>query len=304
LESAEAKVKATEEGAKKSAQDLKNLQSDHAKLQEIYQGKVKEVDDMINELRRSEQSVSSLKEELSNATSSLEECQINAKSQTAILESKLEAVTMDYSGVLKILEDSEKAHADMKASLEVQLQQKEEHLSKKLIELEELKQTIGEMKADLSKSDAKIQQLQVQTDEILTEKIELENKIKMSEDGKSRLLERCLAGETESERLQETINELRRKLDDSISALQELGRENQSWQMENAKAQGRKWADDAIVTSCLSCNKEFTLTVRKHHCRHCGQIFCNECSSRSASMPSCKKPARVCDSCFDELTMK
>ena len=31
--------------------------------------------------------------------------------------------------------------------------------------------------------------------------------------------------------------------------------------MENAKLQGRKWADDSEVDECLSCHKGFNLTV-------------------------------------------
>ena len=71
--------------------------------------------------------------------------------------------------------------------------------------------------------------------------------------------------------------------------------------MENAKLQGRKWADDSEVGDCHGCQRDFTLTVRKHHCRNCGQIFCNECSSKSASVGNSRKPLRVCESCFKEL---
>lgn len=44
----------------------------------------------------------------------------------------------------------------------------------------------------------------------------------------------------------------------------------------------------------------FSLNVQ-HHCRHCGNIFCAECSSRNALTPSSKKPVRVCETCFEEL---
>ncbi|KAG0412719.1 hypothetical protein HPB47_010110 [Ixodes persulcatus] len=73
-------------------------------------------------------------------------------------------------------------------------------------------------------------------------------------------------------------------------------------QMDNAKYQGRKWADDSQVAHCTGCQKQFTVTIRKHHCRNCGNIFCNECSARSATIPSSKKPVRVCDGCFAEVT--
>lgn len=128
--------------------------------------------------------------------------------------------------------------------------------------------------------------------------------VRSAEDEKAILLEKCLSSESEIEQLALKINGMQRKLDDSYAALQELGRENQSLQMESAKLQGRKWADDSVVTTCPTCSKEFSLTLRKHHCRHCGQIFCSDCSSRTAAVPSCKKPARVCDPCYQELLTK
>ena len=42
---------------------------------------------------------------------------------------------------------------------------------------------------------------------------------------------RCLASETECDKLRERANELRRKVDDTQAALLELGRENQSLQV-------------------------------------------------------------------------
>lgn len=45
------------------------------------------------------------------------------------------------------------------------------------------------------------------------------------------LCHRCVKGEGEIEKLQSKVVELRRKLDDTTAAMQELGRENQSLQV-------------------------------------------------------------------------
>ena len=37
------------------------------------------------------------------------------------------------------------------------------------------------------------------------------------------------------------------------------------------------WVDSSSVADCRACGKEFGLLRRKHHCRRCGQIFCDEC---------------------------
>ncbi len=44
---------------------------------------------------------------------------------------------------------------------------------------------------------------------------------------------RCVKGEGEIEKLQTKVVELRRKLDDTTAAMQELGRENQSLQVSH-----------------------------------------------------------------------
>lgn len=39
-----------------------------------------------------------------------------------------------------------------------------------------------------------------------------------------------------------------------------------------------QWEQDEKVTNCKLCVKDFNVARRKHHCRRCGGIFCNECS--------------------------
>nr|AVV26981.1 GTP-binding protein Rheb isoform 1 [Entosiphon sulcatum] len=55
--------------------------------------------------------------------------------------------------------------------------------------------------------------------------------------------------------------------------------------------------------SCEACNKSFTLLVRPHHCRHCGGVFCDECTSSRCTIPKFEytTPVRVCPGCFDYL---
>lgn len=43
---------------------------------------------------------------------------------------------------------------------------------------------------------------------------------------------------------------------------------------------------------------------RRHHCRHCGGIFCDSCSTRKVLLPvqfNCSEIKRVCDPCFNQL---
>ncbi|XP_074867816.1 FYVE, RhoGEF and PH domain-containing protein 6 [Carettochelys insculpta] len=62
------------------------------------------------------------------------------------------------------------------------------------------------------------------------------------------------------------------------------------------------WVPDTRATMCMICTSEFTLTWRRHHCRACGKIVCQACSTNKHGLDYMKnQPARVCDHCFKEL---
>ena len=60
-----------------------------------------------------------------------------------------------------------------------------------------------------------------------------------------------------------------------------------------------KWKSDTLVGHCDKCGAEFTLFRRRHHCRGCGNIFCDPCSlQRTTIAGSGDSPQRVCDECY------
>ncbi|KAM5170265.1 FYVE, RhoGEF and PH domain-containing protein 6 [Mantella aurantiaca] len=62
------------------------------------------------------------------------------------------------------------------------------------------------------------------------------------------------------------------------------------------------WIPDGRATMCMICTSEFTLTYRRHHCRACGKIVCQACSTNKFGLEYLKYHlARVCDLCFQEL---
>lgn len=64
------------------------------------------------------------------------------------------------------------------------------------------------------------------------------------------------------------------------------------------------WVPDAEATCCMHCKKtQFTMIVRRHHCRNCGAVVCGPCSSKKFLLPQqSSKPQRVCTSCYERLS--
>ncbi|TID03789.1 FYVE, RhoGEF and PH domain-containing protein 6 [Colletotrichum higginsianum] len=46
-----------------------------------------------------------------------------------------------------------------------------------------------------------------------------------------------------------------------------------------------RWQPDAEVTLCPICHIQFSIFVRKHHCRKCGRVVCNACSPHRITIP-------------------
>jgi len=83
--------------------------------------------------------------------------------------------------------------------------------------------------------------------------------------------------------------------------MSEGGSDPQTWQ---------GWQDDASISNCGICKTTFSLLKRKHHCRKCGMIICNDCSKnmydREFPLPFGAPAAtpgkqRVCDKCNNTL---
>ncbi|XP_053893703.1 RUN and FYVE domain-containing protein 1 isoform X3 [Malaclemys terrapin pileata] len=115
----------------------------------------------------------------------------------------------------------------------------------------------------------------------------------------------------ELRKLQDEKQQLEKVCEEQEQALQEMGLHlsQSKLKMEDIKEvnkalKGHTWLKDDEATHCKQCEKDFSISRRKHHCRNCGDIFCNTCSSNELALPSYPKPVRVCDTCHTLLLQR
>ncbi|XVF35932.1 hypothetical protein REPUB_Repub19eG0014400 [Reevesia pubescens] len=66
------------------------------------------------------------------------------------------------------------------------------------------------------------------------------------------------------------------------------------------------WVPDEAVSKCTACATDFGAFVRRHHCRNCGDIFCDKCTHGRIALTADEnaQPVRVCDRCMAEVTQR
>ncbi|KAG8134353.1 hypothetical protein E2320_007466, partial [Naja naja] len=78
-----------------------------------------------------------------------------------------------------------------------------------------------------------------------------------------------------------------------------------SWSVSDqpGRSAADHWVKDEGGDSCSSCSVRFSLTERRHHCRNCGQLFCQKCSRFQSEIKRLKisSPVRVCQNCYYNL---
>lgn len=62
------------------------------------------------------------------------------------------------------------------------------------------------------------------------------------------------------------------------------------------------WKPNSQILSCSKCATSFKDNNTKHHCRACGEGFCDSCSSKTWLVPEwgcAPEPMQVCDNCYE-----
>lgn len=89
--------------------------------------------------------------------------------------------------------------------------------------------------------------------------------------------------------------EIKKRLVKLIKEKAELWQKADNLEYENLLKTNSMWLDDSNVSNCMSCNSQFGLLLRKHHCRICLKIYCYYCCNNWIEYNNNK--LRVCKKC-------
>uniref|UniRef100_A0A2K6FU38 RUN and FYVE domain containing 2 n=1 Tax=Propithecus coquereli TaxID=379532 RepID=A0A2K6FU38_PROCO len=251
------------------------------------------LDEMYNEARRQLRDESQLRQGSEDGLKEKNEI-------IARLEEKTNKITAAMRQLEQRLQQTEKAQMEAEDedekylqeclsksdSLQKQISQKEKQLVQLETDLKIEKEWRQTLQEDLQKEKDALSHLRNETQQIISLKKEFLN-------------------------LQDENQQLKKIYHEQEQALQELGNKLSESKLKiedikeaNKALQGLVWLKDKEATHCKLCEKEFSLSKRKHHCRNCGEIFCNACSDNELPLPSSPKPVRVCDSCHALLIQR
>eukprot|EP00439_Symbiodinium_sp_Y106_P006758 s2081_g1.t1 len=117
---------------------------------------------------------------------------------------------------------------------------------------------------------------------------------RLASGGRAAALPLLAAGKLKVEGDLSQLEELRKELSPHAARLQPLAEAL----LSNGTPGEVIWVPDEAADCCMAetCGRPFTLFRRRHHCRSCGKIFCNDC----APLRGAPQPKRSCTRCWEK----
>ncbi|XP_072484891.1 RUN and FYVE domain-containing protein 2 isoform X2 [Notamacropus eugenii] len=252
-------------GLRQQLEDVKAINIEmYQKLQGSEEG-MKEKNEIIGRLEDKTNKITAAMKQLEQRLQQAEKAQMEAKNE----DEKFEQECLSQSD-----------------SLQKQISRKETQLAQLETDLKIEKEWRQTLQEDLQKENDALSHLRNETQQIISLKKEF-----LSLQNENQQLKKIYQDQ------EQALQELGNKLSESKLKIEDIKEANKA-------LQGQVWLKDEEATHCKLCETEFSLSKRKHHCRNCGEIFCNACSDNELPLPSSPKPVRVCDSCHALLIQR
>ncbi|XP_071152759.1 FYVE and coiled-coil domain-containing protein 1-like isoform X1 [Mytilus edulis] len=245
-----------------------------------------------------EKEVEVLKQELSSLQFELSSEQIKFEQSLQTFsdqDSSISGMKEKQSKQEELVAALEQEMSEIKTNASLKQNQREQELEKQRLYIS----SIEEEKKDLtSKLQEVSQELESQKSMVLS----LQTKLKKGEEEKEKV---CTGKDNEVGELKSDIQQLKKKIVKLTRDKDSLWQKTDQLSYEQKLQAKDKWLDEKDITHCMQCRTEFSFTIRKHHCRICGRVFCHQCSdnwmqtAHSRLMLQSKK-SRACRMCFEK----
>ena len=266
-----------------------SMNSDKNTTISVYEKDIRELQQQVESLRSSLADAKKLNADLSDR---LNDTSVKLKDRLKIvgqLQASLDKWKLENKTLASRLQDKQTAFVSTNKDLERSLEQ-----------IKDLKKYNEKVNDELRKERECGQSSSVTVEEQTVKIAELTEKLRNLElelgdlgpykDQYETLKKRCQDYEQSLEEVGAQLRESRLEVENLI--------ENSSVFLDS------QWMDSKQVKQCALCQQSFSVTRRKHHCRLCGNVFCQTCSDNKMELASSAKPARVCDTCHAFLLAK
>ncbi|XP_057368871.1 rab GTPase-binding effector protein 1-like [Daphnia carinata] len=178
-------------------------------------------------------------------------------------------------------------------------QQSKETLENSLTgEIDYLREQLGLMRSvqtQLDEESSRKASLEVALQQAKEQLAELKNRASESVSSKAKM-------ENEIQQLRNRVTSLQADLETSEAVQRDFVQLSQQLQVQLEKIRQSekelRWQYEEDIDQCAECRQTFGVAKRKHHCRHCCQIFCGDCLRKTVTSGPNKRQSRVCNVCF------
>uniref|UniRef100_A0A8C2FSN1 RUN and FYVE domain containing 1 n=1 Tax=Cyprinus carpio TaxID=7962 RepID=A0A8C2FSN1_CYPCA len=284
------------------------LQDSQAEL-ETYRQTRQGLDEMYNVVWKQYKEEKRIRQELQKEL----ELQIGLKQEMEVAMKLLEKDTREKQDTLVALRQQLDHVKNLNLQMFNKAQESGRVAQKKVEDMQELEEKMIQMEAAMKE----LEQRAGLESALSTEKEQRQNlqrELQREQDNSTELrtqLQQLQGLQTELLDLRQEKKQLQQLCEEQEQALQEMGLhlsqsklKMEDFKEVNKALKNHAWLKDDEATQCKQCQKEFSISRRKHHCRNCGDIYCNSCSSNELALPSFPRPVRVCDVCHSLLLQR
>ncbi|XP_071772557.1 RUN and FYVE domain-containing protein 1 [Centroberyx gerrardi] len=335
LQSSQKKEEATLQDNQVELETYKQTRQGLDEMYNVVWKQYKEEKRIRQELERELELQVGLKQEMEVAMRLLEKDTHEKQDTLAALRLQLDQVKTLNLQMFHKAQDSER-EAEKRQAEAVQLEQKMSEMEKVMAEMEQRIQNSEQDRRQSDQSDkdmrfeleGKVDALQKQLSDLDTLRLGLESELRAEKEQRQSMqkalqreqdnsielrtqLQQLQGLNVELQDLKQEKQQLQQMCEQQETALQEMGLhlsqsklKMEDFKEVNKALKGHAWLKDDEATNCKQCQKEFSISRRKHHCRNCGDIYCNNCSGNELALPSYPRPVRVCDVCHSLLLQR